>query len=141
MSRHQAQLIEQQESVINGLRAQISGLRGELQGVLRGQHGVGVRLAHRIETTALQAAESQRAHDRAVTDVRRLLRLLAEYVVDERDAENASIEALVEAVALAGFPLPTALVAAERAEATASADAHMSAAALASAPVPARSGT
>jgi hypothetical protein len=141
MSRYQAQLIEQQESVINGLRAQVSGLRGELQGVLRGQHGVGVQLAHRVESTALEAAETRRAHDRAVTDVRRLLRLLAEHVVDEREAGRAPIEQLVDACADAGFPLPTALVAAERAEATARADAHMSAAALASAPVPARSGT
>jgi hypothetical protein len=138
MSRYQVQLIEQQESVISGLRAQVSGLRGELQGVLRGQHGVGVQLAHRIESTALQAAETQRAHDRAVTDVRRLLRLIAEFVVDERDADSASIELLVDAVALAGFPLPIALVVAERAEETARADAQMSAAALASAPIPHR---
>lgn len=140
MSKYQALLIEQQESEINGLRAQVSGLRGELQGVLRGQHGVGVQLAHRIETTTLQAADVQRAHDRAVADVRRLLRLVAEHVVDERDAESVSIEALVDAVALAGFPLPTAVVVAERAEYAARRDAQMSAAALASAPIPARPG-
>jgi hypothetical protein len=138
MSRYQAQLIEQQDSVISGLRAQVSGLKGELQGVLRGQHGVGEQLAHRVESTALQAAETRRAHDRAVTDVRRVLRLVAEFVVDERDAEGASIEALVDSLAAAGFPLPIALVVAERAEATARSDAQMSAAALASAPVPHR---
>lgn len=138
MSRAQSIVIEQLESTVAGLREQVSGLRGEIAGQLRGEARVGAQLADDISQASVRAESYRQASVRAVADVRRLLRIVAEYVVDQREAGGESVERLVDVVALAGFPLPTALVAAERADAAARADAHMSAAAVASAPVPHR---
>jgi hypothetical protein len=140
MSRAQALLIEQQDSVIAGLRELASGLKGELTGERRGESRVTAQLARDIEQSAVREHACRQARDRAVGDVRRLLRTLAGYVLDERAAGSDAIEQLVDAVTLAGFSLngPIAMVAAERADAAARHGAHMSAAALASAPVSTR---
>jgi hypothetical protein len=140
MSRAQALQIEQQESVIAGLREQVAGYKGELMGERRGESRVTAQLARDIQQGAAREVELRQSRDQAIGDVRRLLRTLAGYVLDERAAGSTSIEQLVDEVTLTGLSLtgPIAMVAAERADAAARHGAHMSAAALADAPVPHR---
>lgn len=140
MSRAQDLTIQALESTVAGLREQVSGLRGELTGERRGESRVAAQLAADISAKTLSEDAHRKARDRAVGDVRRLLRVVAEHVDDERTTGSTSIELLVDAVVLAGFPLDWHLreVAIDRADETARAHAGMSASALASAPVPHR---
>jgi hypothetical protein len=140
MSRAQELTIQALESTIAGLREQVSGLRGELTGERRGESRVAAQLVADISAKTLSEDAHRRARDRAVGDMRRLLRVIAEHVDDERTTGSTSIELLVDAVVLAGFPLDWHLreVAVDRADEAARAHAGMSAAALTTAPVPPR---
>lgn len=140
MSRAQDLTRDQQEATTAALREQLAETRGELRGYHRGEHRVAEQLAEDIRRSAVREDQAHRTAARATGDLRRLLRLVAEHVLDVRQGvpRPDSVELLAETLAAHGFALRQALVAlqVERAEAAGRVSASEAAAAVATAPVP-----
>lgn len=142
MSRAQQALIEDLQTKLGESREYASQMRGELQGVLRGEARATEHLADRLTQLVTENAECKRVKDRAVGDVRTLLRLVASHVEDVRAGVEATtgIEILVDELHVHGLSLNAFLqqARAERADGQAKASAAEAASAVASA-APARS--
>lgn len=135
MSRAQQALIEDLQTKLGESREYASQMRGELQGVLRGEARATEHLADRLTQLVTEAADRKRVTDRAVGDVRTLLRLIASHVLDVRAGVNAEagIEILVDELHVHGLNIGPALqqVSAQRADGQAKVSAAEAAAAIA----------
>lgn len=142
MTRAQQSTVDQLQAELAGVREQLAEARGEARGERRGEYRVANQLAADLGEIAVRADRSDQAARRAVADVQRLLRLVAEYVNDTTaGGTTAASRVLLDQCAAHGFPLSrellqVRLLRAIDAENGAKVSAAEAAAAVASAPAP-----